>query len=379
MTQGAMKLGLILGGLLLAALPAGAQDAEPAPPLPSVGVVEVVEQDIAPGAEYVGRVEAVQRAELRARVTGFLTQQNFNDGQRVQAGELLFVIEQEPFAAAVRKAEADLAAAVAQHENNKVQLARAEELIQRDNIAQATVDERRAAALISEASILQAEAALELAKITFSYTEITSPIDGRVGRAAVKVGNLVSPESGVLTTVVREDPIYATFTVAERERLDFRRALDRASVQVADPFDLIRLRLRLSDGQVYEHEGVFEFADVQVDQTTDSITLRGEFPNPDGLLIDRQFVTVVAELAEPESALVIPATSVSFDQRGSFVLIVNDENVVEQRLVNLGQGTGRMTVVEDGVQLGERVIVEGITKVRPGMEVNATPVSQPEA
>ncbi len=347
------------------------EDTNAAAPPPAVGFVVAEMQDVTPSVEFVGRIEAVSSVDLRARVTGFLKEQRFEDGAMVSAGDILFIIEQEPFAAQVQQAEADLAAAKATAENATIALQRAEELLESETVAQATVDDRSAEKRIAEASVLQAEAALEQAKITYSYTEITAPIDGRIGRAAITTGNLVSPETGVLTTIVHQDPVYATFNITERTWLETRREAEKAGETMDDGEDLVLIRLRLSDGTVYEHPGEFNFADVQVNPTTDTIVLRGLVPNPEGLLVDQQFIVVIVETAEPEKQLVIPEAAISVDQRGRFVLIVNDENVVEERFIQTGDSSGGSVPVTSGLEEGDRVIVDGIMKVRTGMEVDA--------
>ena len=352
-------------------LPASAQDETKAPaPLPAVGFVVAEMREVTPSMDFVGRIEAVSRVDLRARVTGFLQEQRFEDGAMVSKGDILFIIEQEPFQAQVQQAEADLAAAKAKAENATVALSRAEELLQSETVAQATVDDRSAEKRVAEAAVLQAEAALEQAKITFSYTEISAPIDGRIGRAEIKPGNLVSPESGVLTTIVHQDPVYATFNITERALLETRRALSEGQ-DAGERADRVRIRLRLSDGTVYDHPGEFNFADVEVNPTTDTILMRGLVPNPDGLLVDQQFIIVIVETAEPEERLVIPESAISVDQRGRFVLIVNDENKVEERFIQTGEATRGGVAVTSGLEEGDRVIVDGIMKVRAGMEVDA--------
>jgi membrane fusion protein (multidrug efflux system) len=373
----------LAGSLLVCTLfatAAYAQDSgQPAkPPPPAVGYVEAAEKDVTPSRNFVGRIEAVARAELRARVTGFLEKQLVEDGAEVKKGDVLFVIEQAPFSAQVQIAEANLEAAKAQQENTKVQLERAEELVKRGNIPRATVDERRADYLVAKASVSQMEAALEDQLITYTYTEITSPIDGRMGRASVKVGNLVSPESGVLATVVKQDPVYATFNVSEKAYLGFRQNAEENGVANGDTLNLVKLRLQLSDQTLYEHPGTLDFADVQVDASTDTVALRGTFPNPDGLLIDRQFVVVVVQAKTPQSALLIPRSSVGVDQRGTFVMTVGDGNKVEQRPIQMGAQFGNEVVVNGGLKAGDKVITEGITKVRPGIEVTPTPASVPQ-
>jgi len=343
-------------------------------PVPAVEVVPAAPQDVTPTAEFVGRVEAVQRAETRARVTGFLEERLFTEGGTVAADERLFVIEQAPFAAAVQEAEANLQSAQASALNAGQQLARAEELVRNDNIPQATVDERRALARVAEAAVAQAEAALRVAEITFGYTEIRSPIAGRIGRAQVKVGNLVGPETGVLATVVQQDPMYVRFAVAERELLAFRRQAERRGQDWRD--SAVTLRLRLSDGAMYEEVGTLDFVDVQVDRNTDTVTVRGTFPNPDGLLTDNQFVQVLAARAEPQTALVVPRSTVQVDQQGTFVLVVDDEDRVAVARVVTGAQVGRGVIVEAGLAEGDRVIVEGLMKVRPGMEVRPITVAE---
>ncbi len=359
--------------------PAAAQQQNDSAPLPAVSYIEAAAKDVTPSETFVGRVEAVQRVDLRARVTGFLEKQIFDDGEMVEAGDVLFIIEQAPFAARVQEAEANLEAARAQLENAKVQLQRAEQLVERGNIPVATVDERRAEFLVAQASVAQSEAALENAKITYSYTEIRSPIDGQMGRSSVKAGNLVSPESGVLATVVQLDPVYVTFNVPAKARLEFRRAVNESAETERDGLGRLLLELQLSDGSTYEHKGRVDFADVQVDATTDTFALRGIFPNPDRLLIDRQFVVVVVQMREPQSALVVPRSTVGVDQRGAFVLAIGEDNRVEQRSVVMGQQFGADVVIEKGLQPGDRVITEGMMKVRPGMEVNPVPASDPKA
>ncbi len=360
---------------LLAALTGPVQSeekdaAKPAQPLPAVSYVEATNKNVTPSSEFVGRVEAVQRVDLRARVTGFLDKQAFQDGQTVKAGELLYVIEQEPFAASVKQAEANLAAAKAQALNATTSLKRAEILVERKTVSQATADDRLAEKRVADASVLQAEAALVQAQITYSYTEIRSPIDGRIGRSNIKPGNLVSPESGVLSTVVKQDPVYVAFNVTERAVLNFRRRIAEKGGTEVGARATLQMKLRLSDGEIYDHVGNLDFTDVQVNPTTDTIIIRGTFANPKGLLVDRQFVVVIVETAEPEERLVIPRSALGLDQRGQFVLLVNAENKMEERVIQTGNSYGRDIAVTSGLMPGDRVIVQGGMKVRPGMQVN---------
>lgn len=344
--------------------------AKPAQPLPAVSYVEAKKKNVTPSSEFVGRVEAEQRVDLRARVTGFLDKQAFQDGQTVKAGELLYVIEQEPFAASVKQAEANLAAAKAQALNATTSLKRAEILVERKTVSQATADDRLAEKRVADASVLQAEASLVQAQITYSYTEIRSPIDGRIGRSNIKPGNLVSPESGVLSTVVKQDPVYVAFNVTERAVLNFRRRIAEKGGTEVGARATLQMKLRLSDGEIYDHVGNLDFTDVQVNPTTDTIIIRGTFANPKGLLVDRQFVVVIVETAEPEERLVVPRSALGLDQRGQFVLLVNAENKMEERVIQTGNSYGRDIAVTSGLKPGDRVVVQGGMKVRPGMQVN---------
>ena len=211
---------------------------------------------------------------------------------------------------------------------------------------------------MAAAAIRKAQAALEQAEINLSYTEIYAPIAGRIGRADLSVGNLVGPDSGVLATIVSQDPIYVTFPVTQRQLLAHRG-------ERGDPV----VRVTLPDGTLYEHPGTLNFLDVQVDPGTDTVTVRGELPNPDRILVDGQFVGVRVERGEPERVLVVPQASLQVDQAGPYVLVVGGDDKVEARRVTLGDVEGEQVVVESGLNEGERIIVEGIQKVRPGMTV----------
>ena len=345
-------------------------------PLPAVGVVVATKQDVTPSYEFVGRIEAVSRVALRARVTGFLREQRFSDGQTVNEGDILFIIEQEPFAAALRQAEADLAAAKAEAENATVALERAVELRANETVSQATVDDRTATKRVADASVLQREAALEKARITFSYTEVVAPISGRIGRTSVKPGNLVSPETGVLATIVNDNPAYVNFNVTDREALEVRRALADAGIAEVRNNQRVQIKLRLSDGSIYSETGRVDFRDVQVNPTTDTILFRGVIANPRGILADQQFVIVIVETATPKQLIVIPAATISFDQRGRFVLIIDDDGRVQERFITVGSEVAGGVAVTKGLEAGDRVIRDGIMKVRPGMQVEARPIAQ---
>ncbi len=278
----------------------------------------------------------VEKVDIVARVPGFIEERNFTEGQEVKQGDLLFRIEQATYKAAVDQARATLAKAKATEVNAKLQFERGKELVRNQNIPQATLDQRAADEAAAQAGVLEAQAALEQAEINLGYTEIRSPIDGRIGLAIFTKGNLVQPSSGRLATIVSLDPMYVIFQVSQRNLLDhYRRRAD-------------------------------------ADKNTHAV--RATVPNPEGLLIAGGVVSVTVERGAPRSALTVPQSAVLLDQAGRYVLVVDTAKKVEQRRVTTGVEQGPNVVVTEGLKEGELVIVEGIQKVRPGQVVTATVV-----
>jgi membrane fusion protein (multidrug efflux system) len=376
--QRSVRAAAALTAMLLTACDDKANDAAatPAPP-PAVSVMAVAQKDVTPTVDFVGRVVATDKVELRARVQGFLQKRLFTEGQDVKDGDLLFVIEQEPFQAAVTQAEADLASAEADAQNAKLQLGRAEELVKKQNIPVATRDDRAATAAMANARVQERKASLQVAQINLTYTEIRAPHAGRIGLAKYSEGNLVGPDSGTIATIVSQDPIYVTFQVSQREILAAQRRMTAAGT---DQSTLV-VRLKLPDGSDYAEPGKVNFLDVQVNQGTDTATVRAEFPNPERLLVDGAFVNVSVERAKPTPSLVIPQAAIQVDQAGPFALVVNAEKTVEVRRLTIGPASGADVTIEQGLKEGDLVIVEGIQKVRPGSLVEPTtvPMSAPAA
>jgi membrane fusion protein, multidrug efflux system len=335
------------------------------PPPPSVSVIPVASREVRETADFLGRVTAVNKVEIVARVQGFIEQRLFTEGQLVKTGDLLFRIEQDTYKAAVEQQNANLAKAKAAETNTALQLARAKELVRNQNIPQATVDQRAADESVAQANVMEAKASLEQAEINLRYTEIRAPIDGRIGLANFTVGNLVGPLSGTLATVVSLDPIYVIFQASERDILDYKRRI----AALSDKSGHLAVHVKLPDGSVYPETGRTDFLDIQVDSNTDTVAVRAQMPNPQGLLVPGGIVGITVEAGAPRKALVIPESAVQIDQGGRFVLLVDAAKKVELRRITAGAEQGRDVVVTSGLKEGELVIVEGVQKVRPGQLV----------
>ena len=346
-----------------------------APP-PAVVVAPAVTREVAGTAEFVGRTEAVNEVDVRARVQGFLIDRPFREGDSAATGELLFVIDPAEFEAAVKAATATLHDAQAAYKVAESEARRARDLVEKGGnlaITEAEIERREGEAERAKAAIEAAEAALRQAELDLGYTRIQTPITGRVGAAAYDVGNLIGPDSGVLANVVSLEPIHVSFPISEQAYLLYLKAEEKPTVVP---------RLRLADGSIYAHEGEIEFVDNRVDPTTGTIRVRAEFPNPESLLLPGQFVNVVLTVGEEEKRVVVPQAAVQQNQTGPFVLVVGEDNRVEARQIETGARVGPDLVVEQGLQAGETVIVQGLQKARPGAEVNPTPISEeasPEA
>jgi membrane fusion protein (multidrug efflux system) len=358
----------VLPGLLLGlsfVLPAGAQtkSAENAPPVVLVRPVEV--RTLAPQSEYVGRLAVFEKVELRARVKGVLGKREFADGAKVAEGQLLFTIDPTSYRIAVNQKRALRDGAQAALINADAQLKRAAELLRTNNVSQVSYDQRLAEQLQAKATLDDAEAQLEDAELQLSYTKITAPIAGLIGRSSVSPGNLVGPESGVLATIVNERQIRALFSVPQVDLLNVRRDL-RAGEPLA-------VRLRLADGKLYSEKGKVDFIDVAVDPTTDGQMARAVFDNADELLTDGQTVRVIVEGNEPAKVMVVPLAAMAIDQTGRYVYVVDGKSVVEQRRITVDFVRDGMIAVASGLKDGDRVIVQGQQRVRAGMVVEAQP------
>jgi membrane fusion protein (multidrug efflux system) len=376
-------LGLLFVTVLLLAGAARAQQTSPGGPPPAVGVVRAEKQEITQTNEFIGRIQAVGRVALVARVTAFLEKRLFVEGAEVKKGELLYQLEQPPFQAQVDFNKANVAQLEAQHRNAQLTLDRAQYLLKTPAGQQSTYDSALAAERSLAAQIAGAQAQLETAQINLGYTEIRAPIDGKISATAVTEGNVVSPTSGTLATLVSQDPMYVIFPIALRTGLELR---DKYVPKGG--FSAVRIKLRLPTGKIYGQVGHLDYVSPTVEQTTDTITLRGVIPNPllPGTaakevplreLTDGEFVTVLLEGVVPVEVLAIPRAAVLSDQQGDYVYVVDAQNRAQVRRIHLGQSTPSIAVVTSGLNEGELVISEGVQRVRPGAAVTPGPASPP--
>lgn len=349
----------------------GAALAQQGLPPPAVLVQPAELKPLSAQSEFIGRAAAVDKVDLMARVKGFLGARKFGDGDEVKEGQVLFTIERDPYQAAVDQKIAARDAAKAALDNADIALKRAADLLRTNTGTQATYDTRLSEQLQAKAQVESAEASLRDAQIQLSYTEIKSPITGRIGRAAVSPGNIVGPDSGVLATVVSEHPMRVLFPITQRELMDARKDND------AGADTSLVVQVRLADGSLYKEKGKIDFIDVTVDPRTDGQIVRAEFPNADRTLTDGQTLRVVVERGKVPSVVVVPQGAIAMDQSGAYLFVVNDKNQAEQRRVKVGVGRDGLIAIDDGLKQGEKVIIQGQQRVRPGMTV--TPTTAPSA
>ncbi len=340
-----------------------------------VSVAAVSEEDITSETSFIGKGEAIDSVEIIARVQGFLEEKVIEDGAVVQEGDLLFRIESSAYDATLSARQADLASAEANVELAEIELDRKTQLVARDTAPESELDVAKANAKVAESAVLAANAAIEEAQLNVDYTEVYAPFEGRIGRIGASVGDLVGPSSGTLVTVVRQSPIYVSFSLNEKQLVNVLENLDASIGELSEPTKSPDVYLILPNGQKLDEVGKIVFADNRIDPTTGTISIRAEFANEAGLIVDGQFLTVDILASEPESQLLIPQAAVQRDQKGDFALVVNTEGVVEQRYITLNGQHEISYIVADGIQIGENVIVEGLQRVRPGVTVDAVPAA----
>ena len=374
---------LILPLVIFLMLPVESDAQSPPAGPPAVGVVRAERQQITQTDEFIGRIQSIGRVALVARVNAFLEKRLFVEGAEVKQGDLLYQLEQPPFQAQVDANKANVAQLEAQHTYAAQQLARSQYLMKTPAGQQQTVDQDLSNERSLAAQVAAARAQLQTAEINLGYTEIRAPIDGRISATEVTEGNVVSPTSGTLATLVSQDPMYVLFPVSVRAGLDLR---DR--YEAKGGFNAVIIKLRLTDGRIYGHDGKLDYVSPTVATNTDTVTVRGVVPNPfiPGLpeggpapreLFDGEFVTVLLEGVQPITVLAIPRAAVLSDQQGDYVYVVDAQNKAQQRRIQLGQSTPSTAVVSSGLEEGELVVSEGLQRARPGEVVSPAPATPP--
>jgi membrane fusion protein (multidrug efflux system) len=338
-----------------------------APPPPTVTVVTLAPQPVTLQTVLPGRTTPFQTAEIRPQVGGVVRERLFREGEQVTAGQPLFQIDAAPFRASLASAEATLARAQAALESARVTVSRYRPLVAQNAVSRLDYETAVATQKSAEADVASGRASVETARINLGYTRVTSPIAGRTGRSSVTVGALVTADQGTsLLTVTQLDPIYVDVTQPTAAVLRLRRDLESGKLRRLSE-DNAEVRLLLEDGTEYPEAGALQFSEVTVSTETNTVTLRAQFPNPQGTLMPGMFVRARLEQGQAQSAILVPQQGVTRNPRGEPVaLVVQADGTVASRTLQVGQAIGNKWLVEDGLQEGDRVIVEGTQRVRPG-------------
>lgn len=351
-----------------------------APPAPEVTVSQPMQKNVTDYLEFTGTTQSVGYAEVKARVSGILESMHFSPGVHVEQGDLLFIIDPEPYQAELEAAQAELASARAELKRAEVELDRADKLIQKNYISKTEHLRRKTERDVAQSSIGLKSARLRSAEIQMEYTQVTAPISGRVGRNLVDVGNLVGEGVATLLTSITEyKPMYAYFHLNERDLLSLMNLRNEESMEQGHDSDTtsdqelhIPLFLGLADEDGYPHEGILDFGESSINTSTGTIELRGVFSNSEKpvRLLPGLFARLRLPIGETPDALLISERAIAADQSGRYLLVVNKENKVEKRPVILGQNLDGMVVIVQGIMADDRVIINGLQKARPGSVVN---------
>lgn len=337
-----------------------------APPAPMVITSVVTEKTVNPPEEYVGRVEAVQSVDLRARVEGFLEEVRFKEGAMVKAGDVLYVIEQTAYKAKVKADQARVARAQATLSSDIKYLKRLKS-VNAGGVSATDLETAESRVQQSRAALQEAQASLASSQLNLSYTTIKAPIDGQIGKTKYTRGNLVNPSSGVLASIVQSDPVRVVFSISENKMPEKQKKRLDSSIQ--DMITSRKFQIRLPDQEIYPEPGQPDFMDNQVDSKTGTLAAYLKFDNPSHFLVPGQYVTVLESSSNPKKKPVIPQASVLEDRDGRYVFVVTPENKAEQRRIITGPVMGTMWSVESGLRIGEKIIVQGVQKVKPGQMV----------
>ncbi|MCW8336177.1 efflux RND transporter periplasmic adaptor subunit [Vibrio sp. SCSIO 43135] len=371
-----MKKTLLLSTLASAVILAGCSDEQNknTPPLPLVVTQQVTPVEHNQSKSYIGRIEAVEDTNITAQVSGYLQERHFEEGQMVEKGDLLYSIEPSSFEAQLASAKAALAQASAALKKAELDFNRGKNLLPRGSISQSEFDALTAALLGAEAELEAAKAQIKLAEVNLSYTQIRAPFSGRISDSKASKGDLVSPSSGILTTLVSLDPVHTAFSVSERERLAL--GMDRIQGDGTSEAQGVEVQVVLENGEEFAHMGQLDFLGNRIDINTGTIAMRAVVPNPEQQLLPGQHVKVELREKETTSVSVVPRRAVQTDLEGDFVMVLTEGNVAERRNVALGKQLDEGIIILSGIDSKDVVITQGLQRIRNGMPVR---VEQPES
>ena len=372
-TNNLWALALIAG--LLAGCGDGAQQGGFQPPPPQVTVAMPLATEVTDWDEYTGRFAAVESVDVRSRVSGYLQEVHFTEGSFVKKDDLLFVVDPRPYKAILEEKKADLDRARAQLALAKNELNRARRLYETKAISEEQLDAKTQARSAAQAELEAVQAQLNFAQLDLEFTHITAPISGRIGRALVTDGNLVSggtENSTLLTTIVSMDPIYFYFTGDEQAYIHYLR-LDQEGGRRSSHYAKNPVKLKIADEQEFKHTGHMDFVDNRIDESTGTMLGRAVFNNPDNLFVPGMFGKIQLLGEGPYPALLIPDEAIATDQSRRIVFVVDDKNTVQARLIRIAQRVKGLRVVREGLSATDRIVINGIQRVRPGMEVSPQP------
>lgn len=366
---------LLLLAFSLAILPGLRAAAQPNMGPPAVGVARAERTPIVETNEFIGRVDAVSRVALVARVTAFLEQRLFTEGSEVKQGDLLYKLEEGPFQADVMAKQAALGQVDALLQNANLTLGRQQALLNTPAGQRSTYDSALAQQRSQAAQLLAAQANLRTSSINLDYTQIKAPINGRISRTNITEGNVVGPTTGTLATIVSQDPMYVVFPVSSRALLELRQRY-----AASGGFNAVKIKIRLPNGRIYAQDGKMDYIDPSISASTDTLNARAVLPNPEAAdgtreLIDGEFVQVLVQGLTPIEVLGVPRTAILSDQTGDYVYTLGEDNKVQQTRVQLGQSTPAIAAIVSGLTEGQMVITEGIQRVHPGITVVPGPAT----
>ncbi len=368
---------LLLGSAIALALAACHKQEQQAPPTPEVAVLEMKPQTLPLQRDLVGRLSAYRTADVRARVAGVLLKRLYTEGTDVKGGQPLFQIDPAPLQAALASAQGELASAEATYANAKVAADRARRLAPQEYVSRSDLDSAEATERTSAASVQQARAAVQTARINLGYASVTAPISGRAGKQQVTEGALVgSSDVTLLTSVDQIDPLYVNFSMSSDELSQLRQAQDQGNVQLngdgKSTVDVV-----LGDGSKYAHPGTLDFSSITVDPSTGAVSLRATLPNTERTLLPGAFVTFQANLGQRSNVYLVPQTGVQRDSTGAYVLVVGKDSKVSRKNVVADGQQQNQWIVSSGLQTGDQVIVDGLQKVKENQPAKASPWQPP--